>query len=1078
MAALAGTALPSLASPAAPHAAGSAWGKKTDIAVPPLAGGTNTAPASKRATPQDAARKAWHTRQRARPSSPATSTQAKARAQLSAGTPPQGQGDVPWHQFHDLRLSKSVAVKVDYSTGNLLVAATDFDIAGVAGNLTWTRTYNSLDAPWGAVSNAWWLGYERYLDTDPATSVDLYDQSGARVSFTKNADGSFTTPAGYSLDLKKNSDNTYTLTDRTSGSKDTYDQYGSLTRIADRNGNHQSVERDRDADNAVTGLKVTDDASGRSITLERQDAAHWNAHDSSGRTVKYHLDSGGRIDETTDAEGNVTKCNYDADGRLTKITTSESRAILFGYDDQNRLTSYKQFHEEGGSGDGEPTWTLAYSAATPYASGTTTVTDPLKKSTTYEHNGDGEVTKVTDPLKHSRSKTYTKHLTQTATDALGTGNTPGNVTTYGWDNRNNPTSAKLPTGAVASFTPWLNKAGMDVPDSFTTPDNTKSSYAYDAVGNTTSVAVSGTGGSTTSSTYNPSTPTCGGFVGQRCTIKDARGKVTSFTYDDHGNLTKSAPPAPQGATTATYDELGRPRTVTDGRGVTSTYTYDNLDEVRKVATSGGLTVTYVYDMDGNLTQRTDRTGTVKHVYDGLGRETVRTLQDDSQSVLTYTADGNVDTYADPAGTTDYTWDDADRLTVLKAPDGQKTTYEYDYNDHRTSTTYPGNTVQSVTLDADGKPRTIKATSPKGTLVDLAYTYTYRPTGASADKNGVKIYTRTDNLDATHHKTTYNYDGAGRLSAAQDTNSAGADASWVSYCLDPSGNMLAKPASAPPYCPSIGYGYNDPGQLVTRSMNPAGWSYDANGNETAANPSEGPARTGETWNDFGQLTSVTAGSTTYPVENADTGNAERIRIGDTWFHQTQTGLAGSTTGGQDTGFVREPSGTLNSMTRDGKSSYYLTDATGNVLGLVDATGTRVNSYSYTPTGQPRTTTEQTTQPYRYAGTYLDPTGLYKMGARYYDPNLARFTTTDPAGKEQNAYLYAGGDPINYIDPAGTSLLGCIGAGFSVLGGAISLGGGIAGAISSGGLSTPASVAAIGSGIGLIGTGIGMFAACTS
>ncbi|WP_345261880.1 hypothetical protein, partial [Streptomyces hundungensis] len=66
------------------------------------------------------------------------------------------------------------------------------------------------------------------------------------------------------------------------------------------------------------------------------------------------------------------------------------------------------------------------------------------------------------------------------------------------------------------------EVGLDVPDTFTTPDNTKSTYAYDAVGNTTSVAVSGTGGSTTSSTYNPSTPTCGGFVGQRCTIKDAR----------------------------------------------------------------------------------------------------------------------------------------------------------------------------------------------------------------------------------------------------------------------------------------------------------------------------------------------------------------------------------------------------------------------------------------------------------------------------------------------------------------------------------------------------------------------------
>ncbi|MFF3694991.1 RHS repeat-associated core domain-containing protein, partial [Streptomyces sp. NPDC002221] len=125
-----------------------------------------------------------------------------------------------------------------------------------------------------------------------------------------------------------------------------------------------------------------------------------------------------------------------------------------------------------------------------------------------------------------------------------------------------------------------------------------------------------------------------------------------------------------------------------------------------------------------------------------------------------------------------------------------------------------------------------------------------------------------------------------------------------------------------------------------------------------------------------------------------------------------------TGNQDTGFVREPAGTLNSMTRDGKSYYYLTDATGNVLALTDATGTRVNSYTYTPTGQPRTTPVETVpQPYRYAGTYLDPTGLYKMGARSYDPNLARFTTTDPSGQETNPYLYAAGDPINRTDPSG-------------------------------------------------------------
>ncbi len=41
----------------------------------------------------------------------------------------------------------------------------------------------------------------------------------------------------------------------------------------------------------------------------------------------------------------------------------------------------------------------------------------------------------------------------------------------------------------------------------------------------------------------------------------------------------------------------------------------------------------------------------------------------------------------------------------------------------------------------------------------------------------------------------------------------------------------------------------------------------------------------------------------------------------------------------------------------------------------------------------------------------------MGARSYDPNLARFTTTDPSGQETNPYLYAAGDPINRTDPTG-------------------------------------------------------------
>ncbi|WP_436986032.1 RHS repeat-associated core domain-containing protein [Streptomyces sp. enrichment culture] len=154
-----------------------------------------------------------------------------------------------------------------------------------------------------------------------------------------------------------------------------------------------------------------------------------------------------------------------------------------------------------------------------------------------------------------------------------------------------------------------------------------------------------------------------------------------------------------------------------------------------------------------------------------------------------------------------------------------------------------------------------------------------------------------------------------------------------------------------------------------------------------------------------------------------------------------------------------------MTTGGKSYYYLTDVTGNVLGLVDDTGL--------PRG---TTTEAVPQPHRYAGTYLDPTGLYKMGHRYYDPSLGRFTQPDPSGQETNPYLYAAGDCINRTDPTGMISLGCIGSGLQLLGGAVALGAGIASAIGSGGLSTPASVAAIGGGIGLIGNGLSTVDAC--
>ncbi|USN45938.1 MAG: RHS repeat-associated core domain-containing protein [Candidatus Woesearchaeota archaeon] len=48
--------------------------------------------------------------------------------------------------------------------------------------------------------------------------------------------------------------------------------------------------------------------------------------------------------------------------------------------------------------------------------------------------------------------------------------------------------------------------------------------------------------------------------------------------------------------------------------------------------------------------------------------------------------------------------------------------------------------------------------------------------------------------------------------------------------------------------------------------------------------------------------------------------------------------------------------------------------------------------------------------------LDESGLYFFGARYYDPNIGRFTGVDPV-RSNHAYSYVNNNPMNYVDPDG-------------------------------------------------------------
>ena len=54
-------------------------------------------------------------------------------------------------------------------------------------------------------------------------------------------------------------------------------------------------------------------------------------------------------------------------------------------------------------------------------------------------------------------------------------------------------------------------------------------------------------------------------------------------------------------------------------------------------------------------------------------------------------------------------------------------------------------------------------------------------------------------------------------------------------------------------------------------------------------------------------------------------------------------------------------------------------------------------------------------------YDQESGLYYCSARYYDPASRQWTTADSAKAdgEQSAYQYCGGDPVEMVDPTGTS-----------------------------------------------------------
>ena len=90
----------------------------------------------------------------------------------------------------------------------------------------------------------------------------------------------------------------------------------------------------------------------------------------------------------------------------------------------------------------------------------------------------------------------------------------------------------------------------------------------------------------------------------------------------------------------------------------------------------------------------------------------------------------------------------------------------------------------------------------------------------------------------------------------------------------------------------------------------------------------------------------------------------------------------------------------------------------------SSGQIVEQLNYDEVGNVTLDTNPGFQPFGFAGRLYDhDTGLVRFGHRDYDPTTGRWTTEDPlafGGDDSNLYAYSHGDPVNLVDPDGTSV----------------------------------------------------------
>jgi len=455
--------------------------------------------------------------------------------------------------------------------------------------------------------------------------------------------------------------------------------------------------------------------------------------DQAGRVTNFCYDNANRVINSTDPALKVTSYEYNARSQMTAVVDAISQRYEFVFDALGHVTQEKK---------GTATRSFVFDVV----GNRTQRTDYSGTITNYAFDALNRLTTISYPDTTSATYGYD------ALSRLTTATNPSGTVTIGYDNRGRLSSVTDVFGQVVGYT-------------------------YDANSNRTQLTLGGA----TNATYQYD------VLNRLTQLTDAASLAFTFAYDATNKLTSRT--APNGVASAyQYDGLNRLTRLTHVKGATTVadfqYQFNAVNDITQIIDAAG-THGYSYDSVDRLTAATHpNQPNESYTYDDVGNRTA-SQQGSSYSYQTfnrlvtangdsygYDANGNLTTKTDASGSWTYSWDAENRPKQASLSGGVTVTYSYDALGRRIQRSGAGTTIKFI-YDAVDVMRDLDATG--ATIADYL-------DGLEIDNklrqtlSGTPAYFATDHLGTTRAMTdasgtvtpSLSYDSFGNLVSGSPT----------------------------------------------------------------------------------------------------------------------------------------------------------------------------------------------------------------------------------------------------------------------------------------------------------------------